>query len=373
MDSKLMYDHLALLLAFIRQMKNEIDIAVLGGDYFDYRLQLNSKTAIRSIKWFDEFICTCKESGVKKVRIIKGTKEHDNDQLEVFRTYYESNDGYFKIFNTTTVEETLPGLKCIYCPDENLNLIDYHQQYIKEMLSNPDIGFFHGSFDVVIPGIEFERIQSHNISSMIYEYDKFSKFIKGPLLAGHWHTPTTYKSLYYVGSYDRWKFNEEEPKGFIYGEYDNVSHKYYIHRVNNPLALEYNTIMVSNDTTYTPQHFADLSANIDKLIEEDTTLQLRVVYMMVTDDSESIVNFQNFQKKYISNRQIKIDIKDLIKKALKKEKKERVAFEAFKYQYIFDNSVSIAEKIQKFIMEKRAVELPVSDIQKRIDKYLSSQ
>ena len=129
MDSQLMYNNLSLVLEFIKQMKNKLDFVVIAGDYFDYRLQLNSKTALLAIKWFDELFTTCKESNVKRIRMFKGTREHDNDQLEVFRPSYETNDNYFKLFNTTESEELLPGLRCIYCPDENLKLVDYHQKY----------------------------------------------------------------------------------------------------------------------------------------------------------------------------------------------------------------------------------------------------
>ena len=83
--------------AVIREMKEEIDFLVICGDYFDYRLQLNSKTTVAAIRWLDELIATCTEAGVKKIRIVKGTEGHDYDQLEAFRPTYEDSNGFFRI------------------------------------------------------------------------------------------------------------------------------------------------------------------------------------------------------------------------------------------------------------------------------------
>lgn len=371
MDSGDLYDHLQLFLDFIHEMHDEIDIVVLCGDYFDYRLQLNSKTAIRAIKWFDEMVTACKKSNVKKIRIIKGTKEHDNDQLEALRPSYVLEDEYLKIFNTLEIEETLPGLTCLYAPDEPMNLSEYHRQYMKKLLHGADIGFFHGNFDLILPQIEFDRIQSHKLPSMIYEYNKFSRIIKGPLIAGHWHTPQTEKSLYYIGSYDRWRFNEEDPKGFIFGSYDTSNNRYYINRVQNILAKRYDTLIFTDERVKTPEHFANIQKQIDELLATDSNLKLRVSYILTYGEQESLINFNSFQKKYIGNPRVKIDTNDLIKKAIKKERREQTAFEASKYQYIFDSNVEIAEKIRQFILEKKSINIPVEDIKKRIEKYIS--
>ena len=75
MDPDEMYDNLQYFLDFIR-MKGDIDLVVICGDYFDYRLTLNSKAALKSLRWFDELYNTCKENGVKKLRAIKGELPH---------------------------------------------------------------------------------------------------------------------------------------------------------------------------------------------------------------------------------------------------------------------------------------------------------
>jgi len=374
MDSYKMYNNLQLVLEFIRQMKDSLDFIIIAGDYFDYRLQLNSKTALAAVQWFDELVNTCRESNIKKIRMFKGTREHDNDQLEIFRPPYELDDGYFKIFNTTESEELLPGLRCIYCPDENMNLSEYHQVYYSKFIPHPNIGFFHGNFDTILPDIEFNRIQEHNLATMIYEYDKFSKLIKGPMISGHWHVKNEHKSLYYVGSYDRWKFNEEEDKGFIYGEIDTDTNEYFIHRVNNPLATQYKTIIVSSDEYSTPEQFASLSNMINDYLKDDSEIKLRVSYLLSSNNDEALVNYNIFQRQYSTCKQVKIEIKDLVKREAKKVKKKQVEIEASKYQYIFDSDLkNIPNIVHQFILDNKSVDIPTATIAKYINKYLENK
>lgn len=371
MDSTLMYQNLELVLQFIQKMKDHLDFVVIAGDYFDYRLQLNSKTALIAVEWFDCLIRTCKECGVKKVRMFKGTRGHDNDQLEVFRPSYEGENGYFKLFNTTTSEELLPGLRCIYCPDENMNLRDYHKTYQEQFFPTPDIGFFHGSFDTILPDVEFNRIQDHNIDTMIYEYEKFSRLVRGPLISGHWHCACEHESLYYVGSYDRWAYDEEEPKGFIYGEYDTETHEYFIHRVKNPLAREFNTLLISDENTNTPAQFSELTGQIDTLLYENSDMRIRIKYIISTDNDGAMTAFNTFQRKFATNPRVKIVTKDLVKREAKREKKQKTQLEASKYDYVFDQDVrKIPTIIQRFIKDKKGVDIDISVIEKYVSKYL---
>ena len=80
-EAKRLYENLQLVLSTIHYLKDKLDMVVICGDYFDYRLQLNSKSALLSLQWMDELVKTCKESNVKRIRIVKGTQEHDNNQL----------------------------------------------------------------------------------------------------------------------------------------------------------------------------------------------------------------------------------------------------------------------------------------------------
>ena len=373
MDSQTTYDNLQLVTRFIREMAGEIDFVVICGDYFDYRIQLNSKTALLAVQWFDELMTVCRETGVQKVRMFRGTREHDNDQMEIFRPTYEDDSGYFRLYNTTTSEELLPELKVIFCPDENINLLDYYDVYWDQFIPFPDIGFFHGNFSSILPSIEFNRIQEHHLPTMVYEYEVMSKLIRGPMIAGHWHIPQDNDSLFYVGSFDRWRFGEEEPKGFIYGAYDTKRSKYFIRRVENILARHYDTMIITDENCRYPADFSLLVDRIHGAIRANSTLQLRVVYMMSTDDEDLRKTLSVFQQQLSSMRQVKIEIKDLAKKEEKEHHRKDVEKKSQEYEYVFNRDVkAIPSIIQKFILDRKGETLPVEAIEKYIGKYLTN-
>ena len=367
MDPDEMYDNLQYFLDFIR-MKGDIDLVVICGDYFDYRLTLNSKAALKSLRWFDELYNTCKENGVKRLRAVKGTKEHDNDQWEAI--HQRETGEFFKKFYTCTSEETLPGLKCIYCPDEAINLKEYEELYLKEMMTRHDIGFFHGNFDTQLPKMIIDQNLEANIPSIIYFKDHWSKVIDGPLVSGHWHVFTDLDPLIYIGSYDRWAFGEEDDKGFLFIQYDTNDHSYYWKHIENPFARKYNTIIVDNTLCVTPDDFANLTQDIQELKKSDPEMKIRVIYQITVENDEASVNFSEFRNIVSSMRNVKVDVKDFVKKRNKEKQKERVAISSGRYSYILDHPLEIKLNIHEYLLREKNIDLPLETIDAIIGKYI---
>ena len=367
MDPDEMYDNLQYFLDFIR-MKGDIDLVVICGDYFDYRLTLNSKAALKSLRWFDELYNTCKENGVKRLRAIKGTREHDNDQWEAIHP--KETGEFFKKFYTCTSEETLPGLKCIYCPDETINLKEYEELYLKEMMTRHDIGFFHGNFDTQLPKMIIDQNLEANIPSIIYFKDHWSKVIDGPLVSGRWHVFTDLDPLSYIGSYDRWAFGEEDDKGFLFIQYDTNDHSYYWKHIENPFARKYNTIIVDNTLCVTPDDFANLTQDIQELKKSDPEMKIRVIYQITVENDEASVNFSEFRNIVSSMRNVKVDVKDFVKKRNKEKQKERVAISSGRYSYILDHPLEIKSNIHEYLLREKNIDLPLETIDAIIGKYI---
>lgn len=367
MDPDEMYNNLQYFLDFIR-MKGDIDLVVICGDYFDYRLTLNSKAALKALRWFDELYNTCKDNGVKKLRAIKGTKEHDNDQWEAIHP--RETGEFFKKFYICTSEETLPDLHCIYCPDETVNLKEYEELYLKEMMSHHDIGFFHGNFDTQLPKMVIDQNLEANIPSIIYFKDHWSKVIDGPLVSGHWHVFTDLDPLIYIGSYDRWAFGEEEDKGFLYIQYDTNGHSYYWKHIENPFARKYNTIIIDNTLCVTPDDFANLTQDIQDLKKSDPEMKIRVVYQITSENDESLVNFNEFRNLISSIKNVKVDVKDFVKKRNKEKQKEKVAISSGKYSYILDHPLEIKSNIHEYLLREKNIDIPLETIDSIIGKYI---
>ncbi len=367
MDPDEMYDNLQYFLDFIR-MKGDIDLVVICGDYFDYRLTLNSKAALKSLRWFDELYNTCKENGVKRLRAVKGTKEHDNDQWEAIHP--KETGEFFRKFYTCTSEETLPNLKCIYCPDETVNLKEYEELYLKEMMTLHDIGFFHGNFDTQLPKMVIDQNLEANIPSIIYFKDHWSKVINGPLVSGHWHVFTDLDPLIYIGSYDRWSFGEEEDKGFLFIQYDTNDHSYYWKHIENPFARKFDTIIIDNTLCVTPDDFANLTQDIQELKKSDPEMKIRVIYQITVENDEASVNFSEFRNIVSSMRNVKVDIKDFVKKRNKEKQKERVAISSGRYSYILDHPLEIKSNIHEYLLREKNIDLPLETIDAIIGKYI---
>lgn len=367
MDPDEMYNNLQYFLDFIK-MRGDIDLVVICGDYFDYRLTLNSKAALKALRWFDELYNICINSGVKRLRMIRGTKEHDNDQLEAIHP--RETGEFFKKFYVTTTEETLPGLNCIYCPDETLNLHEYEKLYMDQMMSIHDIGFFHGNFDIKLPKLVINQNLESEIPSIIYFKDYWSKFINGPMIAGHWHVFTDSDPLIYIGSYDRWIFGEEEDKGFLFTQYNTEDHSYYWKHIVNPFAKKYESIIIDNSLCISPDDFANLHNDIIDLKKSDPEMKIRVVYQITIDNEESLVNFNEFKNVVSSMKNLKIDVKDFVKKRNKEKQKERVAISSGRYSYILNNPYDIKQNIHEFLLRERNIDIPVEIIDSIIGKYI---
>lgn len=373
-EAKRLYNNLQLVIETIKYLKDQLDMVVICGDYFDYRLQLNSKSALLSLQWMDELVQVCKDSNVKKIRIVKGTQEHDNNQLEAFRTY-EDNTGYFRIFNENTYEETLPDLGCLYCPDETIPTKEYNMKYLSNILQIADLGFFHGSFDIVLPDIVVQMSEESNKANVIFEYELFSKCIKGLIVSGHWHVSSFNNPVLYTGSFDRWVFGEEEDKGFIILQYDTEDHTYSFEKVINENALKYDTITIDTSMYKTSNDYKELIDDINQKYDLSENY-LRVLIQKSTDREEDDVLINAFKKFYINNKNVKIVVKDLIKKAKKKEKKNTLDNINQKYGFIFEkNSANtelqrISEVIQKFILTQKDTTITIDDISGYIKPYL---
>src|SRR5699024_10977536 len=126
-------------------------------------------------------------------------------------------------------EETLPGLRIWYAPEENMAFGDYMELYQDILMTDKPIHLaaVHGNFDRIMPDVAVKANEMNaDTTTLIYRYDDLVSLVHGPMVAGHWHNGEIFEHLSYVGSYDRWTFSEEDPKGFAIYEYDTETEQY---------------------------------------------------------------------------------------------------------------------------------------------------
>ena len=69
-------------------------------------------------------------------------------------------------------------------------------------------------------------------------------------------------------------------------------------------------------------------------------------------------------------KNIKIDVKDFVKKRNKEKQKERVAISSGRYSYILNNPYDIKQNIHEFLLRERNIDIPVEIIDSIIGKYI---
>lgn len=369
-DPNLQMRYLEFFREFLYLHGNDIDLLVILGDYFDSKLSLNSSQALISNEWFHSILDLCEKNSIV-LRLVQGTNSHDNDQLEVFSPL--END-FFKIIFSTTVEETLPDLTCVYCPDELLQTSIYEDTYLDEILQRKDIGFFHGSFDVVYGRLLESKPTILDKNNVVFRYELWNKTINGPMIAGHWHDGKTYDDLYYCGSPFRYAFDEEEPKGFLLIQYDTESKEYGVGRILNPISPEYITYEIYTNMYQTKEDYQKAIEDIRKVLQGFESYKyhilskLRVLIYILDEKTENDILLSSLRGEFSQNRNVKITVKNKLKDKKTKERKEISKKREEQFQFIYNKDAKkVHEIIHDFILETSPenVNIPIEFIEEK--------
>ena len=370
-------EEMTLPLNVIKDMKH-LDLVVIAGDYYDSKLSLNSKAAKAAIDWMAALVSLCKERNTK-IRMIKGTNSHDNNQLEIFRPYekesIENNNDFFRIYNEVCIEETLPGMKCLYAPDENIASEEYYKLHQHEFFKNApmDIMFFHGTFDIVAPNIAVQESELEGIKSIIFKYAYFANIVTC-MVGGHWHDGEEIdddSNMYYTRSVSRWSFGEEKPKGFLYTVYDTFDRSYAVKRIENPFTDTFTTLTVDTKSLETVQDYKNLIESVKYILSDDKAH----VRLKISLSDEKVMNDNGIdllRRTFREEKRLKIVIKDYLKEVKNKEDRKKTKEIKDKFSFVMDPSKSPAEIIHEFILITKKKDIPVDVIHLYIDKYMSS-
>ena len=328
--------------------KRYIDMVVIAGDFFHSIIALNSQTARAAFVFMRDLMDICEKNGVKYVRILEGTLSHDNFQILNFSMFQDNPKVDFRIVTTVGEEILSNGLKILYLPEEyKENFTDYYRTYFSRPKKFYDFIFGHGMFKET----SFTNDDGENIISKapILDSKLIGSLCKGPVFFGHIHTSQIIrKHIYYVGSYSRWVYGQEEPKGFYLCAFDTDTKKYATEFIENHGARLYDTIKVFMDTYNKPvEELVKFARNFKK---DNLRVQL-----IVESDARDYSYEISFLKEYYTGKQgYKLDIIDKREKLLKEQTEEKVNKLTTEYNFLFDNSIPVETKIHKFIKRKYA-------------------
>ena len=354
MDAKKLENELELFLKHIKEM-NKLDFIIICGDYFDRKLYLNDKSSESSIRVMDRIVSIAKYKEAK-IRVIFGTKSHESDQYIIFSKYESDPDIDYKIIYTAQEEELFPNVNVLYLPEEYM--IDKKEFYLELMnpLKSYNYIFGHGVIQEVMTMIKKHSTnKSKRLSVPVFTTADFKECCEGEVYFGHYHINSNIDdSIFYVGSYSRWIFGEEEDKGFYELSYDTIEKKYKHKFIINYLAEKYHTIYYGyNDKVFKSEKtLIDELNKVDDMLENKVFDRIRFMFNIPEDypNPEFVINL--LKERYKFDKNVKLEITNGYIDKKRKLNKEEVKNNLNKYETIFDRSQKIENKVSWFIKLK---------------------
>lgn len=332
----------------LEDLKGTIDIITIAGDYFDRIIRFNEPAGILAIDIMEYLIKYCKDNNTQ-LRILQGTRSHDNNQLDVFGNYEKDFPNFFKIIRKVNTEKIVLGGKernILYLPEEYpSNPDDYYKEYFDKEEGYYDLIFGHGMTDVV--GFDFSNWgdDSENISlgTPVHNTDNLIKLSKGPVIFGHIHNMKSYKDkFFYTGSFSRYAFDSQEEKGFLLAYLNSEDfNDFEVGFIENEDAPTYGIINIDNINL---KEGEDLFKIIETMTNQFTYSKI------ISSDENNLKLMRQLSEKESS---IKIETK----------KKENKSVIDDKYSFILENNLSTEETIQKYIkLGESEKEIPLGQI-----------
>jgi hypothetical protein len=231
----------------------DLDVIVIEGDLFDSLMPYNS-TYVKIIeKWMTDLLIACAKHDVA-LRALEGTPSHDMRQTAAIVKLKENlgldvDLRYIEDIEIEVNEER--GWTIGYVPDEMESpLSKCYDRMVALMaergLTKLDFMVMHGSFEFQFPS--YFDVDSHS-SSLWMELVNFYIFI------GHVHDRAVYGNIIASGSIDRFRHNEEKPKGITYFETNDTVCSYRF--IDNKRSKIYTTLDVSHISEETLSRFTD--------------------------------------------------------------------------------------------------------------------
>ena len=342
-NSRKLYQELVeVFISYILEIADQIDIIHINGDFFDKKINLNESASKLALAFFDEVVRICSENNIK-LRVIRGTLSHDNDQLENFYHYYTNVDLDIKIIKTAEMIEEYEGVNYLYVPEE---YVEDHREYYKDLKEQkPNIVMGHGTWDFVAFSNQISESESTDRTSPIFMYDEWKDDFDFAVF-GHIHTRQKYKNkIWYPGSFSRWAHGEEKRKGFLRYEYDTDTRKYDVEFIENNKASEYKSLDITQlGTDINDLAIEDIVALANTALDSIDKVRLELTGLSI--DKLILV-----KKALADNDKIKIKVK------IPKDNSEEDKYE--KYSYIVNRELPLPETLARYISEEHNVDIPL--------------
>lgn len=326
----------------------DIDMITISGDLFDRVLTANEYGTTLALEFIQRLI----DLYIPEIaiRIIKGTRSHDFNQLDILKVFKEKAGSHFKIIEKNEVE-VFNGYKILYLPEEYPT--DYDDFYKENLLGVEDkvydfiIG--HGMIDfIAFTGYEDDS-ENRVHGTPTHKADDLIRVTKGPIIFGHIHEKQEYKNkIYYTGSYSRYSFDTPSEKGFMVFDIDD----------DDPSKFKMTFIENTKAPTYAV-------LDIDKLNLEG--VDDHVKYIKELSDKYDFVKIKTGNKANLDIARALTEKDSSIKVQSVNKEKETIKVDP-KYEYILKKELPLNETIRKFMNEEYDKDIDLDFISKVISE-----
>ena len=333
------------------------------GDLFHQKLLMTGQGAYYCSKFIQDLIDIA--HGIP-IRIIVGTRTHDYNQPKIFR--YLPSSANLKIYDKPVIEKfsffEKEDFAALYIPEEYpANWKDYYRDFLIDNEYTYDAIFMHGMVDFMAhPSLVLE---SEDIiqSSVVFPVQVFKENAV-VAVGGHVHVAESCENFYYCGSFSRWCYGEEKPKGWIFLEYDIDKRKYKIEFAENDLAPEYKTIKLSS--VY--KSGDKIEKSLDKISRYIITNKIKNLRIKcdLENSEETVQALSVLREHYSQDDNYNVSIFQPSKKSTKNETPIEETEIDKKESEIAYSQKPIEEKIQEWITLKHDKDVPLQLIRETI-------
>lgn len=341
----------------------------ITGDLYDHQLSLNSVHARWTINFIHELAKLVITEYGGKLILIRGTRSHDLDQLNVFEPLLELYPEKFHLVNKVSTID-ISGYSVLCIPEEYMqNQEEYYKEYFSKTY---DIILGHGFFKFNC--FDKNEVERSMPDMPIFDQEEFCKMAKVTVF-GHDHNYKCYRNqIYYNGSYSRLQHGEESDKGGLVIQMCNDD--YSVERFINSLAPTYLSIVL--DTLFDKVEditFEESVKRIKKIKTKVQFLKVKITKDVVNYNPTLVTLLQNIFSTQYKRLGIVIDapifsLKDgesvlLLNNESNVNENESSNIN-LKYDFLFNANLSLEEKISKFVETKhqhsKDIYLSIDDI-----------
>lgn len=340
------YMYNQLKIQFINRLyKIDFDILSICGDLFDSKFMSNNVAITYALLFIDELVKLCSYKNATLI-LLAGTLSHDANQLSLFYHYMNNPSVDVRIIEKIQFEN-IKGLRVLCIPElygiseeEYNNILYYSKGY--------DICFLHGTYKNSYKGSEIATLNSNH--APVFGINHFDN-CAGVILMGHYHIPSVYDGYaYYNGSAFRFRFGEEEEKGFLITLYNKYTRQHYTELI--PIKSHtYSTININHLLNEDPKKI------IDWIKSEKQNRNIDFIRVQFNNAGQNMDIVRNYFRTSPNIKLHELDRKDKQMQQIDQEILEKNQ----EYSYILDTSINDYDKFVMYMNQNEGYDFITSE------------